>query len=142
MTEQQIEHALIDKLGDLKYIYRPDIRDRAALEQNFRQHFEALNRVHLTDSEFARLLDGIVTPDVFAAAKHLRERNHFERDDGTPLYYTLVKTKTTGQHPLGHCRPTARRDLITVQSQKLAALKLHKKGLMQQLFPALNEASG
>lgn len=63
------------------------------LEQNFRQHFEALNRVHLTDSEFARLLEAIVTPDVFAAAKHLRERNSFERDDGTPLYYTLVNIK-------------------------------------------------
>lgn len=93
MTEQQIEQALIDKLGDLKYSHRPDIRDRAALEQNFRQHFEALNRVHLTDSEFHRLLDSTVTPDVFAAARHLRERNSFERDDGTPLYYTLVNIK-------------------------------------------------
>ena len=93
MTEQQIEQALIDKLGELKYTYRPDIRDRAALEANFRQHFEALNRVHLTDSEFARLLDSIVTPDVFTAAKHLREKNSFERDDGTPLYYTLVNIK-------------------------------------------------
>jgi type I restriction enzyme S subunit len=26
-------------------------------------------------------------------------------------------------------------DLITAQTQKLAALKTHKKGLMQQLFP-------
>lgn len=43
----------------------PDIRDRAALETNFRQHFEALNRVRLTDAEFARLLDGIVTADIF-----------------------------------------------------------------------------
>ncbi len=93
MTEQQIEQALIDKLGELKYTYRPDIRDRAALEANFRQHFQALNRVHLTDSEFARLLDSIVTPDVFTAAKHLREKNSFERDDGTPLYYTLVNIK-------------------------------------------------
>ncbi|TXT23520.1 MAG: type I restriction enzyme R subunit, partial [Gallionellaceae bacterium] len=93
MTEQQIEQALIEKLGELKYSYRPDIRDRAALEANFRQHFEALNRVNLTDSEFARLLDSIVTPDVFAAAKHLREKNSFERDDGTPLYYTLVNIK-------------------------------------------------
>lgn len=92
-TENQIERDLISKLEDLKYTYRPDIRDRAALEQNFRQHFEALNRVHLTDSEFARLLETIVTPDVFAAAKHLRERNSFERDDGTPLYYTLVNIK-------------------------------------------------
>ncbi|MCE5990592.1 type I restriction endonuclease subunit R [Pseudomonas sp. KCA11] len=92
-TETQIERDLISKLEDLKYSYRPDIRDRAALERNFRQHFEALNRVHLTDSEFARLLDSIVTPDVFSAAKLLREKNSFERDDGTPLYYTLVNIK-------------------------------------------------
>lgn len=93
MTEQEIEQALIEKLVDLKYAYCPDIRDRATLEANFRQHFQALNRVHLTDTEFARLLENIVTPDVFAAAKHLRERNSFERDDGTPLYYTLVNIK-------------------------------------------------
>ena len=93
MTEQEIEQALIEKLGDLKYTYRTDIRDRLTLEQNFRQHFESLNRVQLTDSEFARLLDSIVTQDVFAAAKHLRERNSFERDDGTPLNYMLVNIK-------------------------------------------------
>ncbi|NQS85456.1 type I restriction endonuclease subunit R [Pantoea allii] len=92
-SENQIEQDLIAKLEDLKYTIRPDIRDRAALEQNFRQHFEALNHVRLTDSEFIRLLESIVTPDVFAAAKHLRERNSFERDDGTPLYYTLVNIK-------------------------------------------------
>ena len=98
MTEQTIEQALIEKLGDLKYTYRPDIRDRAKLEQNFREKFESLNRVHLTDGEFSRLLEQIVTPDVFAAARHLRDRNSFERDsferdDGTPLYYTLVNIK-------------------------------------------------
>jgi type I restriction enzyme, R subunit len=40
--ESQIEHDLIKKLSDLKYTYRPDIRDREALEQNFRNKFEAL----------------------------------------------------------------------------------------------------
>ncbi len=93
MTEQEIEKALIEKLGDLKYSDRPDIRDRATLEQNFRAKFEALNRVHLTDAEFARLLERLVTPDVFAAARHLRENNSFERDDGTPLFYSLVNIK-------------------------------------------------
>ncbi len=93
MTENQIEQHLIEKLTDLKYAYRPDIRDRAALETNFRRHFEELNRVHLTDSEFGRLLEDIVTPDVYAAARRLRERNTFERDDGTPLHYTLVNIK-------------------------------------------------
>ncbi len=93
MTEQEIEEALIEKLVDLKYEYRPDIRDRAALEQNFREKFEALNRVRLTDAEFARLLGEIITPDVFTAAKTLRSINAFTRDDGTPLNSTLVNIK-------------------------------------------------
>ncbi|RFC38282.1 MAG: Type I restriction enzyme R protein N terminus (HSDR-N) [Candidatus Nitrotoga sp. LAW] len=92
-TETRIEQDLIAKLEVLNYIYRPDIRDREALETNFREKFEALNRVKLTDSEFSRLRDEIVTPDVFAAARHLRERNSFERDDGMPLFYTLVNIK-------------------------------------------------
>jgi type I restriction enzyme R subunit len=93
MNEQHIEHDLITKLCDLKYTYRFDIHDRAALEQNFREKFEALNRVHLTENEFPRLMEQIITPDVFMAARTLRERNSFERDDGTPLFYTLVNIK-------------------------------------------------
>ena len=92
-TEQQIELDLIAKLSDLKYTYRPDIRDGATLEANFRAKFEALNRVHLTDSEFQRLLDNIITPDVYKAAQQLRHINSFERDDGTPLNYMLVNIR-------------------------------------------------
>jgi len=91
--ERQLEEQLIQRLAALKYEYRPDIRDRAGLEKNFRRKFEDLNRVHLTDAEFQRLLDEIVTPDVFAASKLLRESNTFTRDDGTPLNYTLVNLK-------------------------------------------------
>ena len=93
MTEQALEQALIGTLTDLKYTHRPDIRDRAALEGNFRKHFQALNRVQLTDGEFKRLLDEIITRDVFTAATLLREINGFTRDDGTPLNYTLVNIK-------------------------------------------------
>jgi len=91
--ESQIEDRLIEKLISLKYEYRTDIRDRAALEKNFREKFEALNRVRLTDTEFRRLLEEIINPDVFAAARTLREINSFTRDDGTPLNYTLVNIK-------------------------------------------------
>jgi type I restriction enzyme R subunit len=91
--EQQLEDALIQKLSGLKYEYRPDIRDRASLEANFREKFQALNRVKLTDGEFERLLDEIITPDVFTASRTLREINSFTRDDGTPLNYTLVNIK-------------------------------------------------
>jgi type I restriction enzyme, R subunit len=93
LTENKIEQGLIERLVDLKYTYRPDIRDRSSLEQNFRLKFEALNMVSLTDAEFARLRDGIVTSDVFTAAKTLRTRNTFIREDGTPLHYTLVNIK-------------------------------------------------
>ncbi|HNP84032.1 MAG TPA: type I restriction endonuclease subunit R [Nitrospira sp.] len=93
MTEQNIEQDLIAKLTDLKYTYRQDIRDRATLEKNFREKFEALNRIRLTDGEFARLLDEIVTADVFTAAKTLREINAFTRDDGTPVNYSFVNLK-------------------------------------------------
>ena len=93
MTEQQIEQDLICTLEGLKYNYRSDIRDRANLEANFREKFEALNRVRLTDSEFQRLIDNIITPDVYNAAQTLRNINSFERDDGTPLNYTLVNIR-------------------------------------------------
>ena len=93
LKESQVEQNLINKLEDLKYTYRPDIRDKAALEQNFRQKFEALNRVHLTDAEFARLRDEITTADVFTAAQALREKGKFTREDGTPLEFTLVNIK-------------------------------------------------
>jgi type I restriction enzyme R subunit len=92
-SERQLEERLIQKLRDLKYEHRADIRDRAALERNFREKFQALNRVELTDGEFKRLLDEIITADVFTAALTLRGMNSFTRDDGTPLNYTFVNIK-------------------------------------------------
>ena len=91
--ERHIEENFIKKLSELKYTYRPDICDRDTLEQNFRMKFEQLNRVHLTDSEFNRLLEEITDADVYTSSKRLRERNTFIREDGTPLQYTLVNIK-------------------------------------------------
>ncbi len=68
-SEKQIETAFIEKLVDLKYTYRSDIRNKASLDANFKAHFERLNRVNLSASEFARLKDSIITADVFAAAR-------------------------------------------------------------------------
>lgn len=91
-NEKQIELSFIEKLKELNYIYREDIKDKASLEENFRKHFQELNRVRLSDSEFARLKESIITPDVFSAAKILRETNTFKRDDDTPLQYILINT--------------------------------------------------
>ena len=93
LNESGIEDLFIQRLQSLKYIYRPDIHNRESLEKNFREKFEELNQVRLTDAEFARLLDEIITPDAFTASKILRSINAFTRDDGTPLNYTLVNIK-------------------------------------------------
>lgn len=93
VRETDIETDFVRRLEDLKYTIRRDIRDRTALEANFREKFEALNRVTLTDGEFQRLLDEIIKPDVYESARALRNRESFVRDDGTPLNYTLVNIK-------------------------------------------------
>jgi type I restriction enzyme R subunit len=93
VREGDIEDAFIEKLRSLKYTVRTDIHDRASLEKNFREKFEALNRVSLSDTEFQRLLEEIITPDVFTAAKTLRTITSFTRDDGTPLNYSLVNLR-------------------------------------------------
>lgn len=93
LVEKQIEEDFIECLVGMNYVYRKDIHDRASLELNFRRKFESLNKVHLTDSEFNRLLEEITDADVFSSAKRLRERNTFMREDGTPLQYMLVNIK-------------------------------------------------
>ena len=65
VKEADIEYGFVGKLQDLKYTYRKDIRDRKSLELNFRQKFETLNRVNLTDTEFDKLLTEIINPDVY-----------------------------------------------------------------------------
>ncbi|WPJ95239.1 type I restriction endonuclease subunit R [Coraliomargarita algicola] len=93
INEAHIEDRFIAKLVGLKYTNRPDITKLESLEANFREKFERLNAVKLSDSEFARLLDQITTPDVYKSAELLRSINSFERDDGTPLNFTLVNIK-------------------------------------------------
>jgi type I restriction enzyme R subunit len=93
VSESEIEYGFISRFTDLKYVYRSDIRNRKALEENFRKKFEALNRVNLSDNEFSHLREEIINPDVFVASKILRQTNTFQRDDGTSLHYTLVNIK-------------------------------------------------
>ena len=102
VKEEQIELSFIGKLQGLKYEYRADIRDRAALERNFREKFEALNRVHLSDGEFARLLDSMVTPDVFTAARTLRGINAFT-DFDRALPKRMIDVMSHADYPLVKC---------------------------------------
>lgn len=88
--EADIERKFIEKLTSLGYKYRDDIKDRHSLEANFRKHFNNLNQVNLSNKEFASLKANIIKDDIFEVSKILRTENYMEREDGTPLYYTLV----------------------------------------------------
>lgn len=92
-TEAQLEQQFLERLQELKYTYRPDIRDLDSLERNFREKFERLNFVTLSDDEFRKLLDENITSDVFTASKHLREKQTFTRNDGTTFDYSLVNLR-------------------------------------------------
>lgn len=152
--EKEIENWLLEKLKDLKYIYREDIRDRNSLEYNFRQKFETLNRVRLTDSEFRRLLDEIISPDVFASSKRLRAREVFFREDGTPLHYTLVNIKdwckndyeVVNQLRINTSNSHQRYDVILlinglpVVQIELKALEVSPRRAMQQIVDYKNDA--
>ncbi len=91
--EAIIEDSFIDSLKKLGYTYRGDIKDKKSLEDNFREKFNQLNQVKLTDKEFEKLLSEIVNKDVFTNSKTLRGRMDFIREDGTPLNYKLLNNK-------------------------------------------------
>jgi len=93
MIEHDIEMDFIRKLESQQYIYRDDLSTDKDRENNFRAKFNALNKVELTDKEFTRLLEQLISSDVFRTAKILRERTDFEREDGTPLNFILLDTK-------------------------------------------------
>lgn len=92
-SEAQLEEQFLEKLQEMKYTYRSDIRNLDALESNFRQKFERLNFVSLSDDEFRKLLQENVTADVFTASKRLREKQTFTRNDGTTFDYSLVNLR-------------------------------------------------
>ena len=88
--ESQIEQHFIRHLEGLGYKYCKDIKDQTSLEANFRNKFEALNNVRLTDGEFERLMENIVSSDVYKASKTLRDKVEVVHDDGTTRFYPLV----------------------------------------------------
>lgn len=92
-SEAQLELQFLEKLQEMKYVYRSDIRDLDTLERNFRQKFERLNFVSLSDDEFRKLIQENVTSDVFTASKRLREKQTFTRNDGTTFDYSLVNLR-------------------------------------------------
>lgn len=58
--EAQLEQHLIEKLQELKVASRDDIRDRKALDANFRKRLQDFNRVPFPDAECPHRLEQVV----------------------------------------------------------------------------------
>ena len=74
--EQNIEQNLIEQLKGLKYTHRPDIVDRKTLNKTSKPNLKH-SIVRLSDSEFLRLREEIIEPDVFKASKNLENSSSF-----------------------------------------------------------------
>lgn len=97
MAEHKIERSFIEKLGDIKHTYRPDIREHTTLELDFCEKFEALTGC------------GVAKFSI----------NYPESDKKITICLSSLDS------------------MIAAKVENLDALKTHKKGLMQQLVPAV-----
>jgi type I restriction enzyme S subunit len=75
--------------------------------------------------------------------------NRFASGSGVPTlnrndvhsFHAYIPQSVEEQQKIADCLASLD-ELITAQTQKLNTLKTHKKGLMQQLFPAADEVNG
>jgi type I site-specific restriction-modification system R (restriction) subunit len=171
LKEDAIEYGFIGKLQGLKYTYRRDISDRASLENNFREKFEALNRVRLTmqtaqrDSahppraaipqspsaardNLPRLLDEIVTPDVFVASKTLRVINSFSRNNTSlndPLVNQIRHLDDFADRFLQNCalaKTISRYRVLIVSEQKLMIMRPYQVDAVQHMVKCIDDDNG
>jgi len=151
--ERQLEEQLIEKLVGLKYEYRPSIRNRAALDQNFREKFEALNRVRLTNAEFARLLDEVVTPDVYYFANNNTRHFAFNADERfLPVYEFADEANRKITHLdefaatfLKKCdlgRTISRYMVLIATEQKLMIMRTYHVSAVQHMVKCIDEDNG
>lgn len=96
-SEAQLEKNLVEQL--VRQGYQPvTINDYDAIIENFRQQLnkfneKKLNAQQLTDGEFSRFLTQIDGKSIFDSAKILRDKQVFQRDDGTEVYLELMNTR-------------------------------------------------
>lgn len=96
-SEVQLEKNMIEQL--VHQGYKPiTINNYDALIHNFRNQLNNFNKKKLdghplTDSEFSRFLTQIDGKSIFETAKILRDKQVFQRDDGTEIYLELFNKR-------------------------------------------------
>ena len=90
-SEAQLESGLVKRLHGLGW--EPvTINDGNALRANLKKQLELHNKVQLTDTEFAQVINHLDKGNVFDKALILRDRMYLKRDDGTVLYLQFLNS--------------------------------------------------
>lgn len=84
-TEQQLENALIEQLGQLGFA-SVVLEDTKALVANLRTQLEKFNKTTFSDTEFARILNHLEKGGRYQKAKKLRDRFVLARDNEETLW--------------------------------------------------------
>ena len=87
--EQILENNLVRQLQELGYEY-VSIKDEAALLANLRRQLEKHNNVHLSDRDFAKVVNHLNKGNVFDRAKTLRDKFQLTQEDGTSIYLEFL----------------------------------------------------
>lgn len=101
-SEAQLENNLVQQLVRQGY-KQVSIQNYDELIQNFRNQLNQFNEKKLqgqplTDTEFNRFLISIEGKSIFETAKVLRDKQVFQRDDGTEVYLELFDTRDWAQN--------------------------------------------
>lgn len=90
--EQILEENLVKQLENLGY-KKVIINDEKALLENLKSQLEIHNRIKLSDTEFAKVLNHLNKGNVFDKAKILRDKMQLTRDDGSSIYLEFLNTE-------------------------------------------------
>ncbi|MGL5722505.1 MAG: type I restriction endonuclease subunit R, EcoR124 family, partial [Brevinema sp.] len=98
LEEQKLELAFIDKLVEMGYEYRKDIKTIDMLHQNFKEKIEYWNKIELSNREFEQILRDLLGKSVFDSTGLLHTKYTLQRDDDTSINLTLYDTKNWCQN--------------------------------------------
>lgn len=91
-SEAQLEESLISRLTNLGYA-RVKISNGDELRANLKRQLEIHNKVELSDTEFAFVLNHLDKGNVFQRAKTLRGRCHIARENNPDVYLQFLNAR-------------------------------------------------
>lgn len=145
-TELTLENDLIAQLQEMKY-ERVAVNDEAALLANLRRKLEQHNKITLSDTEFAKVLNHLNKGNVYDRAHILRDRMHLVRDDSSNTYIEFFNTREWCQNQFQVTNQVSmegsyknRYDVtILINGLPLVQIELKRRGL--ELKEAFNQTN-